>query len=102
MTLRLIKERSMRHLIIGVGLLLPALPAQATIVELGPNFFINSISGPSFTIDNFEIVERSTATSESGSGVATASIDDWDDAELRTFLLSGPGEATASLANTAT
>ncbi|MEZ5933723.1 MAG: MYXO-CTERM sorting domain-containing protein [Alphaproteobacteria bacterium] len=92
----------MRHWILGVGLLLPALPVQATIVELGPNFFINSISGPSFTIDNFEIVEQSSATSQSGSGFATALIDDWDDAELRTFLLGGPGEATASLTNIAT
>lgn len=92
----------MRHLVIGLGLLLPALPAQATIIELGPNFFIIQDSGPSFEIENLALGTPTTDTSVSGSGSAVSIVNDWDDAEIRTELGAGPGEATASLVNTAT
>ncbi len=92
----------MRQFIYGLCLLLPALPAHATTIELGPNFYILQEAGPSFTIDNFEIGTRTTNTSVSGSGSAVSIVDDWDNAEIRASLGTGPGEATASLVNTST
>jgi hypothetical protein len=89
-------------IICGLCLLLPALPAQATLIELGPIFYIDSLGGPSFTIENFEAGARTTNTSASGSGSAVSVVNDWDRAEIRTTLGTGPGEATASLTNGAT
>lgn len=93
----------MRHLIFGLCLLLPALPAQATVIEFAPSLFVAPPEGSSsFTIENFSIVEQSTTTSESGSGSSLATITDYDRADIRVALGDGPGEARASLVNEAT
>ena len=93
----------MRYLVIGLSLLLPALPAKATIIEFAPDFIISPSEGSaSFTIENLSIVTQSTTTSASGSGAALATITDFDRADIRAALGDGPGEATASLVNEAT
>lgn len=93
----------MRHLILGIGLLVHALPAQATIIEFAPDFFIAPSEGSSsFTIENLTIVAQSTNTSANGSGNALATITGFDRADIRAALGDGPGDASASLTNHAT
>lgn len=93
----------MRHFICVFCLLLPALPAKATIIDFAPNFVIAAIEGSEpFAIENFSIVSQNTTNTASGSGSAVATINDWDSAAIRVDLGAGPGEAEASLVNIAT
>ncbi|MEM7046002.1 MAG: hypothetical protein AAF543_24590 [Pseudomonadota bacterium] len=93
----------MRQLICALCLLLPTMPAHATIIDFLPGFVISNFFGPrNFTIENFSIVSRSTATSANGSGSALAIVNDWNSAEIRVALGDGPGQAQASLTNIAT
>ncbi len=93
----------MRRFICACCLLLPALPAHATIIDFAPNFVIDAIEGSEpFNIENLSIVSQSTTNVASGSGSAIATINDWDSAAIRVDLGAGAGEAEASLVNIAT